>query len=113
MILIVRAAPLKLAPNVPNSGNIKKGDKLEVKVGITRQNGFTGPVVLSLPLPPGVAGLAAAEVTIPADMNEGLLTITAAGDAKDGAQANLVVRGKADFSGEALVEVPVTLNVQP
>ncbi len=113
VILIVKPAPLKLAPNVPNSGNIKKGDKLEVKVGITRQNGFTGPVVLSLPLPPGVVGLAAAEVTIPADMNEGLLTITAAGDAKDGAQANLVVRGKADFSGEALVEVPVTINVQP
>ena len=113
VILIVKPAPLKLAPNVPNSGNIKKGDKLEVKVGITRQNGFTGPVILSLPLPPGVAGLAAAEVTIPADMNEGLLTITAAGDAKDGAQANLVIRGKADFGGEALVEVPVTLNVQP
>ena len=113
VILIVKLAPLKLAPNVPNSGNIKKGDKLEVKVGITRQNGFTGPVVLSLPLPPGVAGLAAAEVTIPAEMNEGLLTITAAGDAKDGAQANLVIRGKADFSGEALVEVPVTINVQP
>lgn len=113
VILIVKAAPLKLAPNVPNSGNIKKGDKLEVKVGVTRQNGFAGPVVLSLPLPPGVVGLAAAEVTIPADMNEGLLTITAAADAKDGAQANLVVRGKADFGGEALVEVPVTLNVQP
>ena len=113
VILIVKPAPLKLAPNVPNSGNIKKGDKLEVKVGITRQNGFTGPVTLSLPLPPGVAGLAAAEVTIPADMNEGLLTITAAGDAQDGAQVNMVVRGKADFSGEALVEVPVTINVQP
>ena len=113
VILIVKPAPLKLAPNVPNGGNLKKGDKLEVKVGITRQNGFTGPVTLSLPLPPGVAGLAAAEVTIPADMNEGLLTITAAGDAKDGAQANLVVRGKADFSGEAIVEVPVTINVTP
>ena len=113
VILIVKPAPLKLAPNIPNSGNIKKGDKLEVKVGITRQNGFAGPVVLSLPLPPGVVGLVAAEVTIPADMNEGLLTITAAGDAKDGAQANMVVRAKADFSGEALVEVPVALNVQP
>lgn len=113
VILVVKAAPLKLAPNVPNGGNLKKGDKLEVKVGITRQNGFVGPVTLSLPAQPGIVGVAAAEVTIPADMNEGLLTITAAGDAKDGAQANLVIRAKADFSGEALVEVPVTVNVTP
>jgi hypothetical protein len=113
VILVVKAAPLKLAPNVPNGGNLKKGDKFEVKVGITRQNGFAGPVTLSLPAQPGIVGVAAAEVTVPADMNEGLLTITAAGDAKDGAQANLVIRAKADFSGEALVEVPVTVNVTP
>ena len=113
VILIVKPAPLKLAPNVPNGGNIKKGDKLEVKVTIARQNGFAGPVVLSLPLPLGAAGLAAAEVTVPADQNEGLLTITAAGDAKDGAVANLVIQGKSDFGGEALVDAPVALTVTP
>lgn len=113
VILIVKPAPLKLAPNVPNGGNIKKGDKLEVTVGIARQNGFTGPVTLSLPPQPGVVGMAAAEVTVAADQNEGLLTITAAGDAKDGAVANLVVRGRADFNGEALIEVPVAVTVTP
>jgi len=113
VILIVKPAPLKLAPNVPNGGSIKKGDKLEVKVTIARQNGFAGPVVLSLPLPPGVVGLAAAEVTVPADQNEGLLIITAAADAKDGAVANLVIQGKSDFGGEALVDAPVALTVTP
>ena len=113
IILIVKPAPLKLTPNVPNGGNIKKGDKLEVMVGVARQNGFTGPVVLSLPPQPGVVGMAAAEVTVAADQNEGLLTITAAGDAIDGVVANLVVRGRADFSGEALIEVPVAVTVTP
>ncbi|RLS54231.1 MAG: hypothetical protein DWH91_12470 [Planctomycetota bacterium] len=113
VILVVKPAPLKLAPNVPNSGNLKKGDKLEVKVGITRQNGFAGVVTLSLPAQPGLVGVAAADVIVPADQNEGLLTITAAGDAKDGAQVNLVIRAKADFSGEALVEVPLAVNVTP
>jgi hypothetical protein len=113
VILVVKPAPVKLAPNVPNSGNIKKGDKIEVKVAVTRQNGFAGPVTLSLPQVPGLAGLAAAEVTVPADQAEGVLIITAAGDAKDGALANLVIQAKADFGGETLVDAPIALTVTP
>ena len=113
VILVVKPAPVKLAPNVPNSGNIKKGDKIEVKVAVTRQNGFAGPVTLSLPQVPGLAGLAAAEVTVPADQAEGVLTITAADDAKDGALANLVIQAKADFGGETLVDAPIALTVTP
>ena len=59
---------------------------------ITRANGFTGPVMLSLPLPPGVTGLAAPEVAIPADKNEGTLVVQAAADATMGQLVNMVVR---------------------
>lgn len=113
VVLVVKPAPWKLAANVPNGGNVKKGDKLEVKVSITRQNGFSGPMVLSLPVPPGVTGISAVEVTVPADQSEGTLTLTTAGDAKDGAIANLVIQGKGDFGGEVLVDVPVTITITP
>ena len=78
---------------------------------MTRTNGFTGPVTLSLPLPPGVAGLTAAPVVIPADKNEGMLVITAAGDATMGQLANMVVRASMEFNGAASIDQPIALNV--
>jgi hypothetical protein len=113
IIIEVTAAPLKLAVNVPDSGNLKRGASIEITATITRQNGFTGPVTLSLPLPPGVAGLSAPEVTIPADQTEATLTITAAGDATEGQLPNMVLRAAADFAGPAAVDAPMTLTIQP
>ena len=57
IVLEVRAAPVKLAANVPESGNIKRGSSIDIKVTVTRQNNFAGPVTLSLALPPGATGL--------------------------------------------------------
>jgi hypothetical protein len=48
---------------------------------VKRQNGFAGPVTLTLPLPPNVTGVKAEPVTIPADQTAGTLIIDAAGDA--------------------------------
>ncbi|MEX0716442.1 MAG: hypothetical protein WD066_07645 [Planctomycetaceae bacterium] len=86
VVIVVKEAPAKLAANVPGGGKIAPGGKLEVKVTVQREKKFTGPVTLSLPLPPGVEGLKAAPVTIPADQNEGVLVIEAEGSAVTAAE---------------------------
>jgi len=111
IVVEVRAAPVKLAANVPDSGNLKRGASLQIKVTVTRQNGFAGPLTLSLPLPPGATGLSSDTPTIAADQTEGVLTVTAAADAPVGAVANLVVQGSMDFAGTAKVDVPVAITV--
>jgi len=107
----VKQAPGTLALAAPNNGAVKRGANLEVKATVTRTNGFTGPVTLSLPLPPGVVGLAAPPVVIPADKNEGTLVIQAAGDATMGQLANMVVRASMEFNGPASIDQPIALNV--
>lgn len=109
--ITVKPGPATLAVAPANNGAIKRGANVEVKVTITRTNGFTGPVNLSLPLPPGTVGLAAAPVAIPADKNEGTLVITAAGDATMGQLANMVVRASMEFNGPASVDQPIVLTV--
>ncbi len=111
IVIEVKPAPVKLSAAVPNNGALKQGEPMEIKVTAARQNGFAGPVALSLPLPPGVSGLTAPEVTIPADQTEAVLTVTAAADATEGQLANMVIRGSMEFDGEAAVDVPVTLTV--
>ncbi|MBI3861349.1 MAG: hypothetical protein HY290_05590 [Planctomycetia bacterium] len=107
----VKTSPGTLALNTPGNGAIKRGTNLEVKATITRTNGFIGPVTLSLPLPPGVTGLAAPPVVIPADKNEGVLMITAAGDATMGQLTNMVVRASMEFDGPAAIDQPIAINV--
>jgi hypothetical protein len=111
IVITVKTGPGTLAAAVGNGGALKKGDKVEVKVTVNRANGFAGPVELSLPLPPNVTGLSAAPVAVPADKNEGVLVIQAAGDATEGQLANLVVRGSMEFNGKAAVDQPIAINV--
>jgi len=113
IVLVVKRAPANLSAAVPNKGELKRGTKIEVKVGVKRVNGFAGPVTLSLPLPPGVAGVTAAPVTIPADKEEGVMTIEAAADATEGDLAHMVIRGAMEFEGQAEVDAPIALKVVP
>ena len=106
----VKQGPGTLAV-APASGTLKRGATLEVKVTVARANGFEGPVKLSLPLPPGVTGVTAPEVSIPADQKEGTLVIQAAADATMGPLPNMVVRGSMEFNGPAAVDQPITINV--
>jgi hypothetical protein len=109
--ITVKPAPGTLAVAPANNGALKRGANLDVKVTINRTNGFAGPVNLSLPLPPGVAGLEADQVTIPADKNEATLVIKAGGEATMGQLANMVVRGSMEFDGQAAVDQPIAINV--
>lgn len=110
--LIVKTGPATLAAAPAGGGNLKRGGNVEVKVTVARVNGFTGPVKLSFPALPGVTGISAPEVVIPADKNEGTLVINAAGDATLGALTNAVIRGGMEFNGPAEVDQPVAITVQ-
>ena len=111
LVIRVQPAPVTLSLNVPGGGALKKGASIDVKATIKRINDFKGPVELTLPLPPGVTGVTAETVQIPADKTEVTIPIKAAADATEGDLANMVVRAKADFSGEALVDAPIKLKV--
>ncbi len=112
IIISIRENPATLKAEVPGGGNLKRGAKLAVKVTLTRTNGFTGPVTLTLPLPPGVTDLKAAPVIIAAGKTEGVLSIVAGPKATEGGLANMVVRAKMQYDGrEALVDQPITIKV--
>jgi hypothetical protein len=113
LLLTVKAAPLELSATAAKRGPLKRGTQLDVKVKVRRARGFSGPVTVVLPPPPGVTGIKAAPVKIPAAKNEALLTIVADKAASLGDVANLVVRGQADFEGKAEVDAPITLKIVP
>ncbi len=110
IIITVKPAPYTLTANPADGGAIKLGAKIEIKCEIKRQNGFAGPVTLSLPLPPSVVGIKADLVTIPADQSAGTLIVEAQGDAPEAQLANMVVRAVSQWDGEAIVDQPVTLK---
>ena len=111
IIVTVKTAPYTVTATPADGGNIKIGAKIDVKCDIKRQNGFVGPVTLTLPLPPNVTGIKAEPVTIAADQTAGTLSIEAAGDAPEAQLANMVVRAVSQWDGEAAVDQPVALKV--
>lgn len=111
MVITVKPGTATLAVNPQNGGAIKRGEKMEVKVTVNRINKFAGPVELTLGLPPGVTGLTAAPVMVPADKNEGTLIVQASGEATEGKLANLVVHAAMEFEGKAGVDMPIAITV--
>ena len=111
IVISVRKGGFTLAAAVPNGGNLKRGQKLEVKVTLTRINGFTGPVTVNLAPPPGTVGLSSQPVTIAADATEATLVVSAAGDATEGDIANLVVRGTAEWNGPSSADIAAKIKV--
>ncbi len=111
IIITVKAAPYTVTAAPADGGNIKQGAKVEVKCEVKRQNGFAGPVTLTLPLPPNVTGIKAEPVTIPAEQSAASIFIEAAADAPEAQLANMVIRAVAQWEGEAAVDQPVTLKV--
>ena len=111
IVITVKPAPYTLTAAPADGGSVKVGSKIEVKCEVKRQNGFTGPVTLNLPIPPNVAGIKAEPVVIPADQTAGVLIVEAAGDAAEAQLANMVVRATSQFEGEAAVDQPVNLKI--
>ena len=111
IVITVKPAPYTLTATPADGGAVKVGAKIEVKCEVKRQNGFVGPVNLTLPLPPNVAGIKAEPITIPADQTAGVLIVEAAGDAAEAQLANMVVRAISQFEGEAAVDQPINLKI--
>jgi hypothetical protein len=110
--LIVRPAPLSLAIDT-KGGVLKPGQKLGVEISLGRQNGFAGPVTLTL-LAPAHLKLTAAPVSVPADQMKAALTVEASQDSPAGNTSNLYVRAAVQVRGEIVeVDEPLTLNIQP
>ncbi len=112
-LLTVKAAPIEVSATTPRGGELRRGARLDVKVNVRRARGFKGPVTLTLPLPPGATGIKAEAVTIPAGKTDSVFTIAADKSAPAGPIANLVVRGSAEFDGQAEVDAPISIKVVP
>lgn len=111
VVVEVLPAPTKLAATVPNGGKVKQGEALEVTLKVTRQNGFAGPVQLTLALPPSVQGITADPVDVPADQSDAKLTIKTTAEAPAGKIEHVVVRAAMEFNGQAEVDAPVTIEL--
>lgn len=111
--LTIVPAPVELKAEAAAEGRVSRGGFLEIKVTITRREGFTGPVRLSLALPEATPGLTAEPVTISADAREATLKIEASKDAPEGAAAFAAIRADAEQNGAVRIDVPVSLTVVP
>jgi hypothetical protein len=112
IVITVRPNAVNVTTAPANGGAVKQGSKVEVKVTVQRVNNFAGPVTLEFVPPPTVAGLTADKVTIPADKNEGVVTINVAADATVGQIANAVIRATGELDGAmAASDGAVAINV--
>jgi hypothetical protein len=108
--IVVKPAPVRLTVML-SAAEVKRGASVDATLTITRQNGFAGPVTLSLPRPDGAKDLAAEPVTVPADASTGVLKLTADAAAAAGDVPFLALRATVDHTGEALVDAPITIKV--
>jgi hypothetical protein len=108
--LFVHPAPVSLAVD-NKGGNVKQGASLEVGVTITRQNGFAGPVALTLTAPANLR-LSALPAVVAENQSQAKLMIQAAKDGPAGAAPQAFVRAVAKVRGEPVeVDEPIALTV--
>jgi citrate lyase beta subunit len=91
---------------------LKGGQDVEIIVRINRLNDYKGEYKVTLVPPQGFQGVTAAEVTIPANANEGKLMLKCAANAAPATNPNVVVRVSATvekvvLNSEAKVGVTV------
>ncbi|MGL5097853.1 MAG: hypothetical protein ACRDD1_19865, partial [Planctomycetia bacterium] len=109
--LTVAARPVEVKAD-PTAPAVKAGAKVDVKVTVTRQGDFKGPVTLTLTLPATVKGVTAAPVTVAPEAKEGVVSIQAAADATVANHGNVTIRATADVAGvKVTVDDVVTLNI--
>jgi hypothetical protein len=90
---------------------VKAGGQIEVVVQVQRRFGYTGEFKVSLVLPPGVTGVQADELTIPAGANQAKWVIKAPAGTPPGNRANLTARVVALYNGKTPITHEVKLNV--
>lgn len=94
------------------TANVKIGGQTELVVRVARQYKFSGEFKVQVVLPPGVTGVSAAEVTIPAGQDEAKLVLAAPAGTNPGGRNNLVVKATAMYNGKPIVhETKLNVNV--
>jgi len=111
--LRINVLPRSLATFTASNTNptVKIGGQQELTVKVVRQHGFGGEFKVSLVIPPGIKGVEAADVTIPAGADEAKLVLKAPAGAMPGGRANLVVKAVAVWEGKTPVTHETKLNV--
>ncbi len=98
-----------------NNANLtlKAGGDAELVVKVNRQHAYTGEFKVLLVPPQGYQGVTAAEVTIPANMNEAKLALKSPANAAPAANQACTVRAVANVQGVTLThETKVNVTVQ-
>ena len=98
----------------PSSGEpaVKPGQFVNLAVKVNRQNGYTGPIRLSLTLPPGVVGIQSPEISLPSDVSDTILPIQVAADVPVGDKGGVTIRGTAKIGEDIIpVDARVVLKV--
>jgi hypothetical protein len=110
--IVVTVLPKELAKlTVAGNPKVKAGSEVEVLVKVNRLYNFDGPFEVKLLMPPGVKGLEADEVTVPAGASEVRLVIRAVPGAEIGPRNNLTVRAVGMFNGKVPTTQETKLSV--
>jgi hypothetical protein len=89
---------------------LKQGDKLKVKVSVTRKGGYDGPVEVELTKLP--AKVTSSKVTLAKGQNSAELEVTAAPDAAVGEKKDVQALGKAPAAGNQQNSSPnITISI--
>lgn len=92
---------------------IARGGTVEVAVNIARQNGYNGPLTLTLAAPAS-SKLTAEPVAVPANANSAKLLLRAAADSPPGAVAGAAIRAVAQVAKVPVeTDEPINLTVNP
>lgn len=109
--LTVVPRPIELAAD-NKAPPIKIGQKGTIKLTLKRHNNFSGPVKLSLVVPPSAGAITAPEVLVPADKAEATLEIAVAAGVAAGDKAGVVVRGQVEVASKPVhVDERITVKV--
>jgi hypothetical protein len=109
-VLVVPGAVVKLTATPLPGNTLKIGTPGKLVVKADRQFDYAGEIKLKFELPKGVAGVTAADVTIPADKNEAELVLEAGADAKPGAVSNATITATALYAGKYSITHEVKVN---
>ncbi|MCA9040871.1 MAG: hypothetical protein KDA65_11025 [Planctomycetaceae bacterium] len=107
----IKPAPAKLTATVADSGQLKQGGEVSVKVTLARIENFKGPVKLALALPPGKTGITSEPVELTPEQTEATLILKGAADLPEGDISNVAIRGTAETDGPAHFDALFNLKV--
>ncbi|QDU79996.1 Chromosome partition protein Smc [Polystyrenella longa] len=107
----VKPAPAQLTATPADSGQLKQGGEVSVKVNVVRTESFKGPVKLELVLPPGKTGITSDPIELTPEQTEAALILKGTADLAEGDIANVAIRGTADADGPAHFDAVFNLKV--